>query len=125
MSSAWGAGIATFAGEKVLEVFYPDPQLDAAPGAPLDFEPTTDDLRGTTQRAVLTVIEDLDAPPGDTADAYLRLHLLSRRLIRPHEANLDGIFAVLPNVASTSAGPVDPADIDAFASDHVDSFKET
>ena len=63
--------------------------------------------------AIATVIPDLSEPPADTADAYLRLHLLSHRLIRPHGANLDGIFGVLPNVAWTSAGPVDPAELDA------------
>jgi 2,3,4,5-tetrahydropyridine-2,6-dicarboxylate N-succinyltransferase len=109
MSSAWGAGIATLAHDRVLEVFYPDPQLDTPPGAPLAFEPTADELRGTRQEAVLTVIEDLDRPPQDTADAYLRLHLLSHRLVKPREINVDGIFGVLPNVAWTSAGPVDPA----------------
>jgi 2,3,4,5-tetrahydropyridine-2,6-dicarboxylate N-succinyltransferase len=53
------------------------------------------------------VIEDLDAAPSGVADAYLRLHLLSHRLVRPHGVNLDGIFGVLPNVAWTSLGPVD------------------
>jgi len=48
---------------------------------------------------------DLDAPPVDTADAYLRLHLLSHRLVRPRQLNLDGVFGVLPNVVWTSAGP--------------------
>ena len=66
----------------------------------------------------VTVIATVDrrplrSRPPDTADAYLRLHLLSNRLIRPHGANLDGIFGVLPNVAWTSAGPVDPAELDA------------
>ena len=56
---------------------------------------------------VTTVIDDLDAPPADAADAYLRLHLLSHRLVRPHDVNLDGVFGVLPNVAWTSLGPVD------------------
>ena len=55
--------------------------------------------------AVTTVIDDLDAPPADAYDAYLRLHLLSHRLVSPHELNLDGIFGVLPNVAWTSHGP--------------------
>jgi 2,3,4,5-tetrahydropyridine-2,6-dicarboxylate N-succinyltransferase len=111
MSSAWGAGIATLAHDKVLEVFYPDPQLDTAPGEPLTFEPTADELRGTRQEAVVTVIEDLQQPPQNTADAYLRLHLLSHRLVKPREINMDGIFGALPNVAWTSAGPVDPADL--------------
>ena len=48
---------------------------------------------------------DLDAPPADTSDAYLRLHLLSHRLVQPRTINLDGIFASLPNVVWTSAGP--------------------
>ena len=109
--SAWGAGIATFAGDKVLEVFYPDPQLDTPPGQPLAFDDVADELRGTRQSAVLTVLDDLQQPPQDTADAYLRLHLLSHRLVKPREQNLDGIFGVLPNVAWTSLGPVDPADL--------------
>jgi 2,3,4,5-tetrahydropyridine-2-carboxylate N-succinyltransferase len=109
--SAWGAGIATFAGDKILEVFYPDPQLDTPPGEPLAFEPVADELRGTRQEGILTVVEDLQQPPRDTADAYLRLHLLSHRLVKPREQNLDGIFGVLPNVAWTSLGPVDPADL--------------
>jgi 2,3,4,5-tetrahydropyridine-2-carboxylate N-succinyltransferase len=50
-------------------------------------------------------------PPRDAADAYLRLHLLSLRLVRPRSINLDGIFGVLPNVAWTSHGPVDPAEL--------------
>jgi 2,3,4,5-tetrahydropyridine-2-carboxylate N-succinyltransferase len=51
------------------------------------------------------VVVDLDQPPTDVADAYLRLHLLSHRLVRPHGANLDGLFGVLPNVVWTSRGP--------------------
>ena len=60
---------------------------------------------------MLTVIEDLSAPPDGTADAYLRLHLLSHRLVKPHDVNMDGIFGALPNVAWTSIGPVDPANL--------------
>ncbi|HEY8581640.1 MAG TPA: DapH/DapD/GlmU-related protein, partial [Capillimicrobium sp.] len=40
------------------------------------------------------------------ADAYLRLHLLSHRLVRPHGLSLDGVFGALANVAWTTAGPV-------------------
>ena len=65
------------------------------------------------QAPVVTVIEDLHAPPDGTADAYLRLHLLSHRLVKPHDVNLDGIFGALPNVAWTSVGPVDPANLTA------------
>ena len=59
--------------------------------------------------AVLTVIGSLAEPPADAHDAYLRLHLLSHRLVRPHEVDLSGLFGVLANVAWTSHGPVDPA----------------
>jgi 2,3,4,5-tetrahydropyridine-2-carboxylate N-succinyltransferase len=62
---------------------------------------------------VATVIAALARPPADAYDAYLRLQLLSHRLIRPHQASLDGLFGVLPNVAWTSRGPVDPAELAA------------
>ena len=112
---AWGAGLATLSGDRVLEVFYFEPRL-GAPGAaapdavPPEFE---DPRRGVRQASLLTVIADLSRPPADTADAYLRLHLLSHRLVKPREINMDGIFAVLPNVAWTNYGPVDPAHIPA------------
>jgi 2,3,4,5-tetrahydropyridine-2-carboxylate N-succinyltransferase len=54
---------------------------------------------------VVTHLADLAAGPADTYDAYLRLHLLSHRLVRPHGLSLDGVFGVLPNVVWTSAGP--------------------
>jgi 2,3,4,5-tetrahydropyridine-2-carboxylate N-succinyltransferase len=63
---------------------------------------------------VVTTIADLGVPPADAHDAYLRLHLLSHRLVRPREADVSGIFGVLPNVAWTSRGPADPADLPAL-----------
>lgn len=59
-------------------------------------------------------IGSLDDPPADLLDAYLRLHLLSRRDIAPHDANLDGLFGLLTNCAWTNAGPVLPAAVDAL-----------
>jgi 2,3,4,5-tetrahydropyridine-2-carboxylate N-succinyltransferase len=56
------------------------------------------------QHVTLTAI-DLDAPPADAADAYLRLHLLSHRLVRPHDVNLTGVFGVLNTVVWTNWGP--------------------
>jgi 2,3,4,5-tetrahydropyridine-2-carboxylate N-succinyltransferase len=50
-------------------------------------------------------VVDLDAPPVGVADAFLRLHLLSRRDARPHEVNLEGIFGQLENVVWTNLGP--------------------
>jgi 2,3,4,5-tetrahydropyridine-2-carboxylate N-succinyltransferase len=60
---------------------------------------------------VETIIADLSAAPTDAADAYLRLHLLSHRLVRPHDVSVEGIFGVLNNVVWTSEGP---CDVDGF-----------
>ena len=110
-TGAWGIGLATLAGDRMLDAWFPEPHLGAPAAEPdtaeLEAATGADELRGTRSTAIATVIDDLARPPRDTADAYLRLHLLSHRLIRPHGANLDGIFGVLPNVAWTSAGPVD------------------
>jgi 2,3,4,5-tetrahydropyridine-2-carboxylate N-succinyltransferase len=100
---AAGRGLATLdpdSGE-VLAVWYPEPRLGAEPAAG-KLEPRDG------EEVVETRIGSLADPPADVADAYLRLHLLSHRLIRPHEANLDGIFGVLPNVAWTADGPMLP-----------------
>jgi 2,3,4,5-tetrahydropyridine-2-carboxylate N-succinyltransferase len=51
---------------------------------------------------------ELDDPPASTADAYLRLHLLSHLLVKPNGLNLDGIFGQLPIVVWTTAGPMHP-----------------
>lgn len=64
-----------------------------------------DELRGVTRAAIRTVIEDLDAAPEDTYDAYLRLHLISGRKLKPHGCNLDGVFGKLNNVVWTNHGP--------------------
>ncbi len=92
-----------------LDFFFPDPRL-GPPAGPGQFTPGTE--RADSVRAVRTThrrveIADLDAAPGDPGDAYLRLHLLSHRLVRPNSINLDGIFGVLPTVCWTSSGPVD------------------
>jgi 2,3,4,5-tetrahydropyridine-2-carboxylate N-succinyltransferase len=111
---AWGHGLATLSEPdgRVLDVWYPEPQLGGAPGpAPEGLEAAAgrDERRGVRTEVVLTVVGSLAEPPRDAPDAYLRLHLLSHRLIRPHEADLSGVFGVLNNVAWTSHGPVDPA----------------
>jgi 2,3,4,5-tetrahydropyridine-2-carboxylate N-succinyltransferase len=65
-------------------------------------------LTGTRRVPVVTFIESLDAAPVDTHDAYLRLHLLSTRLVQPNGLSLEGIFGLLNNVVWTSLGPCDP-----------------
>jgi 2,3,4,5-tetrahydropyridine-2-carboxylate N-succinyltransferase len=127
---AWGYGLATLSepGGRVLDTWFPEPQvgLDEAPGepgtrtlgqneGPHDLAAATgrDERRGVRSVVVLTVIGSLADAPADAHDGYLRLHLLSHRLVRPHEADLTGLFGVLNNVAWTSHGPVDPAALDA------------
>jgi 2,3,4,5-tetrahydropyridine-2,6-dicarboxylate N-succinyltransferase len=108
MSAAAAHGLSTvdIASGRVLDAYYPAPRLGSElAGSPA--APSEDDVRGVRIEPVTTVIADLNAPPADVADAYLRLHLLSHRLVRPHGLNLDGIFGVLPNVAWTSLGPVE------------------
>ena len=106
--SAAGVGLATWWTGGLLDVWYPQPGLgveaQTVPG--LDAAARPDDIRGVEVRTVRTVNEDLHAPPADVADAYLRLHLLSHRLVQPRTINLDGIFRILPNVAWTTRGPV-------------------
>jgi 2,3,4,5-tetrahydropyridine-2-carboxylate N-succinyltransferase len=72
-----------------------------------------DAVRGVEVVGVATTIEDLAAPPVDAHDVYLRLHLLSHRLVRPNSINLEGIFGHLSNVVWTQLGPVAVEELDA------------
>jgi 2,3,4,5-tetrahydropyridine-2-carboxylate N-succinyltransferase len=114
--TAGGLGLATVASDgTVLDTWFPAPWLgedtmDTA--ARQDLRATleslagsgSDDVRRVTQR-VVDVTVDPDEAPADTPDAYLRLHLLSHRLVQPNTVNLDGIFGLLANVVWTSHGP--------------------
>jgi 2,3,4,5-tetrahydropyridine-2,6-dicarboxylate N-succinyltransferase len=108
---AWGFGLATVSdGGPVLDVWYPAPRLGPAshteqPPDGLAALTGPDPVRRVRRALVRTEIADLAAPPADTADAYLRLHLLSHQLVKPREISVDGIFGVLPNVVWTSRGP--------------------
>lgn len=101
-------GTSDAAGDKAgTQVFDLD---DATTSAPESFRPlanlaSTDEVRGTRRVAVTTTITDLDAPAEDAHDAYLRLHLISGRRIKPHGCNLDGLFGLLSNVVWTNHGP--------------------
>ena len=61
--------------------------------------------RGVRTTVVRTRIAALADRPADAHDVYLRLHLLSHRLVRPHEVNVDGVFGLLANVVWTNHGP--------------------
>ena len=116
--TAWGHGLATVTDDgTTLDVWYPSPALgtppdDATPPAELVAGLGKDTARRVRVELVTTVVA-LDTPPTDTADAYLRLHLLSHRLVAPNTIDLDGLFAVLPTVVWTSAGPCAPDDFEA------------
>jgi 2,3,4,5-tetrahydropyridine-2-carboxylate N-succinyltransferase len=114
-SPASGIGLATIAGQTILDVWYPQPGLTPEPVSAADLSNAIDhdQVRGVRVETLLTTIEDLSQPPVDTADVYLRLHLLSHRLVEPRTINLDGVFGLLPNVAWTTAGPVALEDLDA------------
>ncbi|WP_016692049.1 MULTISPECIES: 2,3,4,5-tetrahydropyridine-2,6-dicarboxylate N-succinyltransferase [Rhodococcus] len=119
--SAHGAsavGIANITEDgTVLDTWYPAPAL----GEPSETGTTRlegtdipsdlallaghDEAREVQQVVVRTDIADLSKPPVDTHDVYLRLHLLSHRLVQPHGLNLDGIFGLLANVVWTNYGP--------------------
>ena len=113
--TAWGYGLTTYAADtasdkpSVLDVWFPIPVLGDAPAsavAPAELTALEgpDGLRGVTRKVELVTV-DLDAAPATTQDVWLRLHLLSHRLVQPHGQNLDGLFGLLTNVVWTSAGP--------------------
>jgi 2,3,4,5-tetrahydropyridine-2-carboxylate N-succinyltransferase len=91
---ASGHGIATIAKGVTLDVWYPSPALSQlSPSVPAELT------------ALVSIEIDISKPPANAADAYLRLHLLSHRLVKPHGLALDGVFGILSNVVWTSVGP--------------------
>ena len=119
-SKAWGQGLATISADgTVLDVFYPKPELGNAPDSskipalPQELAAllTTDERRRVSTKLVLTEV-DLSAAVSSTADAYLRLHLLSHLLVKPNTINLEGLIPNLPIVAFTNVGPVAIDDLD-------------
>ena len=116
--SAWGQAIVTVAGDGTsLSYYFSRPQLgvpSAADSAGLAVSDEQEDpVREVRIARQLCVIADLDQPPADSGDAYLRLHLLSYRLVAPHGLSLDGIFGVLSNVVWTDQGPCAPEDFES------------
>ena len=104
---ASGHGIATLSGSSVLDVWFPAPSLGPLVGEPLSILKDCvgkDPIRKVSRELISREI-DLTSAPTDAIDAYLRLHLLSHRLVQPHGLSLDGIFSLLANVVWTSAGP--------------------
>jgi len=113
MRKAYGSGVATIASNgDLLDCWYLDVSLSSITNKSDRSENLkADPVRGVTKRKVDLEI-DMDEAPKDVADAYLRLHLLSHRLVKPHGVNLDGVFGLLTNVAWTSAGPCSLVDFE-------------
>ena len=125
---AFGVGLANRTADgAVLDVWYPAPVLvhadhphptgtDQAAGhadqPDLAAAERHDPIRDIDLVVVQTTIASLAEPPVDTADVYLRLHLLSNRLVLPRSINLDGVFPLMPNNAWTNLGPVQPDRLD-------------
>ena len=107
-SIASGHGIATITTSgTVLDVWFPNPTLAPLVGQPspeLASLTGVDEIRGV-KRELVSIEIDISAAPADAKDAYLRLHLLSHRLVKPHGLSLDGIFGLLSNVVWTNYGP--------------------
>ncbi len=106
-NSAYGYGISTIAKDgSTLDTYFHQLGLGAAEASRDDLASLegADNEREITRKLVKTEIE-LDKAPTSVADAYLRLHLLSHRLVKPHGLSLEGIFSILNNVIWTSHGP--------------------
>jgi len=110
-TAAWGFGLTTLdSSGTVLDVWFPQPRLgskpdDAFAGAEISDLAGSDHARGVRREVHLVEIADLSVAPATTEDVWLRLHLLSSRLVAPHSINLDGIFGLLTNVVWTNRGP--------------------
>jgi 2,3,4,5-tetrahydropyridine-2-carboxylate N-succinyltransferase len=119
---AHGWGLATVVTDgaaegTVLDTWFPAPALGDAPKDGVAPEALGGLAREHAVRRVRTEVRhveiELDAPPRDAPDAYLRLHRLSHRLVPPRGLNVDGIFGVLTNVVWTNAGPCPVDDFEA------------
>jgi 2,3,4,5-tetrahydropyridine-2-carboxylate N-succinyltransferase len=117
MSNAYGYGVATIAANgDLLDTWYLAVGLGSLPSKAPDSAAflAPDAIRGVTKKIIDLEITLEDAPRS-AEDAYLRLHLLSHRLVKPHGQNLDGLFGLLTNVAWTSAGPCSLVEFPATA----------
>ncbi len=113
--AAWGHGLATVSTDpasdgSVLDVWFPRPQLGTRPegdDVPRELAEAegSDHARRVRREVVTMTIDDLAAAPTTTAEVWLRLHLLSHRLVQPHGQSMEGVFGLLTNVVWTSAGP--------------------
>jgi 2,3,4,5-tetrahydropyridine-2-carboxylate N-succinyltransferase len=108
MSIAYGHGLVSLSKSgAVLDSYFKElglGKLSDSKAPKLLIPAAADEIRGVRSEPISIEI-DLNAAPKDVPDVYLRLHLLSHRIIKPHGAALDGIFGLLNNVVWTSIGP--------------------
>jgi 2,3,4,5-tetrahydropyridine-2-carboxylate N-succinyltransferase len=118
INQAWGMGLATIAQDgTILDTYYPKPQLGPAPTSDVvymmdrEFDSLIgkDPRRNVEVKAVRTEI-DLETPVSSTPDAYLRLHLLSKLLVKPNSINLENLMAHLPIAVFSSIGVLSVSD---------------
>jgi 2,3,4,5-tetrahydropyridine-2-carboxylate N-succinyltransferase len=104
---ASGHGIATISQGTFLDVWFPSPSLSAlSANVPAELLVLKgEDKNRNIKREIVSIEIDLSKAPENVADVYLRLHLLSHRLVKPQSISLDGIFGILNNVVWTSVGP--------------------
>ena len=106
--TAYGFGVATQTKSgQILDCTFHTLGLGSAPTNNLanefKLQLGEDQIRNLSKIAVELSI-DLVEKPKDATDVFLRLHLISHRLVKPHGLNLDGVFGLLSNVVWTSAG---------------------
>lgn len=129
VGGAYGVGLATVTDDgTVLDTWFPKPKLGepVVPGTQqLSEQEAVDELgetvsallgpdmdRGVEVVAVRTGVDSMADAPASAYDVYLRLHMLSGRLVQPNTVSLDGIFGLLTNVVWTNHGP---CPVDNFA----------
>lgn len=124
-SIAHGYGLQTVAADgTVLDTWFPHPQLGPPPSGfdphilpqAISHQERTDDVLQVSKVGIGLQIA-LDSPPQNVPDAYLRLHLLSHRLVTPNSINLEGLFGILPIVAFSNRGPIHPDTIASHRSE--------
>ncbi|MFZ9693244.1 MAG: tetrahydrodipicolinate N-succinyltransferase N-terminal domain-containing protein, partial [Candidatus Nanopelagicales bacterium] len=104
-AEAVGVGLATYQKGQILDVWFPSPLLGSL-ASEVSLAESENEILGTSLRIVDVIIPDLSKEIQSVEDAYLRLHLLSHRIVRPRSINLDGLFQVLPNNVWTNRGPL-------------------
>ena len=115
-AEAIGVGLASYQDEQLLDVWFPTPALGSLAKNEIALSGSADEIRGIQRQVLEVKVPNLSKPVESVEDAYLRLHLLSHRIVRPRSINLEGIFQILPNVIWTNRGSLLPGQFNAAKS---------